>query len=103
MQHIQMEELKLHLRSYEGKQVYVHVEVTPGAFVRNVKVHIAQTYANGNGPYRVALRLEDDGWIRVEGLTHLTIDAEGRLIVAGHDEKGRLTAALELSIEPFPA
>jgi len=103
LRQIQLEELIDCLRRYEGGTSFVHVEATPGAFVRNAAVAIEQAFAAGEGPYRVGLRLADDGWIRVEGLTHLTIDEEGRLLLAGHDDKGRLTTALELSRERFPA
>jgi len=91
------------LERFRGTTVYLHVEVTPGAFVRNAKTDIAAVHAAGDGPFRVALELPDRGWIRVEGLTHGLLDEQGRLLLAGHDELGRLTTALQLSREPFPA
>lgn len=103
MQPIIASELESNLRQYEGHTVYLHVEVTPGAFVRNMKTLILKSYAAGTGPFRVALKLPDHGWVRVEGLTHGLMDEKERLILAGHDDNGRLTAALEISREPFPA
>jgi len=102
MRPIEIERLETLLQEYEGRFPYIHVEVTPGAFVRNARVQVAKAYARGSGPYRVALRLEDDGWIRAEGLTHMA-DEPGRLLLAGHDELGRLTCALQLSTERFEA
>ncbi|MBD2869966.1 DUF1806 family protein [Paenibacillus arenilitoris] len=103
MRPIRLEEITALLSPYEGRSPFMHIEVTPGAFVRNVQATVVQAYVRGAGPFRVALRLADDGWTRVEGLTHLTVDEEGRLLMAGHDDKGRLTCALQLSLERFPA
>jgi len=97
------EELAELLRGFEGGTVFLHVEVTPGAFVRNVKAEILKSHVAGEGMYRVALQLPEDGWIRAEGLTHAVVDEEGRLIIASHDELGRLTVALEISREKLPA
>jgi hypothetical protein len=89
------------LRTFTGA-AYIHAEVTPGGFTRNIAVRIEETFVHGDGPYRVTLRLPDRGWIRIEGLTHAVLEDEaGRLLIAGHDETGRLTTALELSREPF--
>ncbi|HZG85612.1 DUF1806 family protein [Paenibacillus sp.] len=102
MQPIEIERLETVLQAYEGRTPYIHVEVTPGAFVRNVTAAIEQAYVRGSGPYRVALRLKGDGWIRAEGLTHMA-EEPGRLLLAGHDELGRLTCGLQLSTERFEA
>ncbi|HEY8449809.1 MAG TPA: DUF1806 family protein, partial [Bacillota bacterium] len=51
--------------------------------------------------FRVGLEL-DGGWVVAEGLTDWEVDAQGRLLLAGHDGEGRLTVAFELSREPFP-
>lgn len=97
-------ELERQLRGFAGKTVYLHVEVVPGgAFVRNVQAAVTETHLAGSGPFRVALRLAGDGWVRAEGLTHALHDAEGRLTIAGHDDRGRLTTGLSLSERPFPA
>lgn len=44
----------------------------------------------------------DIGWIYAEGLTDYEIDGQGRLLMAGHDEEGRLAVALQLSRTPWP-
>lgn len=89
------------LQAYQGRKVFIHAEVIPGGFLRNVSVEVIQSYIAGDGPFRVALRTEDEGWIRMEGLTDYEIDDQGRLLIAGHDDQGRITTALELSLSPF--
>jgi hypothetical protein len=90
-----------HLSGFAGGSAFAHVEVTPGGFARNIVIQIEETHVHGSGPYRVALRLKQNGWIRVEGLTHMTVDEKGRLLLAGHDSEGKLTSGLELSREAF--
>ncbi|MFC0215656.1 DUF1806 family protein [Paenibacillus chartarius] len=101
MQLIDRKRLETALSSFAGATVFTHIEVTPGGFARNIPVHIIETYLHGEGPYRAALRLEEQGWIRVEGLTHMVLDENGRLLLAGHDAEGKLTTALELSRTRF--
>ncbi|CAM3796368.1 DUF1806 family protein [Marinicrinis lubricantis] len=103
MHTIQGFELQAALRLYEGQNTYLHIEAIPGCFVRNVQATITKCHVAGSKTYRVALQLSDGGWVRVEGLTHWVTDEQGRLIIAGHDELGRLTSGLELSLESFPA
>jgi|HigsolmetaGSP12D_1036236.scaffolds.fasta_scaffold00812_10 hypothetical protein len=101
MKPIVKEELERLLKRYAG-ECYVHFEVVPGGFVRNVRAHVAETHVAGESPYRVALKLAEDGWIRMEGLSHWTTDEQGRLILSGHDSQGRITATLLLGKLPFP-
>lgn len=93
--------VKQALQTYENQKAFIHAEVIPGGFLRNISVHIIQTYIAGVGPYRIALRMEDEGWIRMEGLTDFEIDGQGRLLLAGHDDQGRIMTVLELSLSPF--
>jgi hypothetical protein len=102
MQLIEKPEVERGLKAFDGQRAFLHMEVTPGGFVRNVQADIKKSYIEGEGPFRAALRLQGGGWVRVEGLTHYQMDEEGRLLLAGHDERGRLTTALELSSKPFP-
>lgn len=101
MQPIDVNTVRRALEAFEGAAVYVHAEVTPGAFVRNICLTAERLYIAGEHPFRVALRFGPEGWIRAEGLTHYVIDGKGRLLMAGHDEHGRITTALELSRSPF--
>jgi len=91
------------LEAFLAQAVYIHSEATSFVFVRNFRVNITESFIAGDGPYRVALRFDGHGWLRMEGLTHYEVDTNGRLLLAGYDEKGRMNVALELGKEPFPA
>ena len=94
--------------------VYLHLETTngayashndqsffsAGAYIRNALVRYEIGKIKGNGPYRVGLKI-NLGWVYAEGLTHFEEDDEGRLLLAGHDNNGKLAVALELSRTPF--
>lgn len=109
MQPIDPAALKERLEQMAGEPLYLHLETTMGAytkntygaFARNVQVRYLRAGVGGSGPYRVGLRLPD-GWVVAEGLTHWEVDDRGRLLMAGHDDEGRLTVALEVSRDPFP-
>lgn len=102
MQAIDRQGLAEALAAYRGQDAYVHSEATSHMFVRNFRIRITDTGIAGDGPFRLALRFDDRGWLRMEGLTHYEIDGQGRLLLAGHDEQGRMYVALELGKEPFP-
>lgn len=115
MEPIKREEVQAALNHYVGKNVYLHLETTNGAYagemgekamavgayVRNAAIQFDRATIAGGGPYRVGLQMAH-GWVYAEGLTDWEIDAEGRLLLAGHDADGRLAVALELSERPFP-
>mgnify|MGYP001293291201 CR=1 FL=1 len=102
MKEIMKSEVEAALAAYRGQEAYVHSEATSFVFARNFRIRIADTAVVGEGPYRVGIRFEGQGWIRAESLTHYEIDEQGRLLLAGHDEQGRMHVALELGKEPFP-
>ena len=97
-----------------NREVYLHLETTNGvyaahlqegnmavsAYIRNGLIRYERGSITGTGPYRVGLKLEL-GWVYADGLTDFEVDQEGRLLLAGHDEEGRLAVALELSLYPF--
>jgi len=107
-------EVQTLLNQFIGKDVYIHLETTTGAysahyneknmtvvaFIRNAKVKFSQAKIKGKGPYRVGLKL-DNGWVYAEGLTDFTFDDEERLLLAGHDDDGKLAIALQISETPF--
>jgi hypothetical protein len=101
MQRIHKETVRKELEKYVGATSYVHFEVIPGGFVRNANFNVLQAFISEDKPYRIALKIENNGWIRVEGITDYEIDNEGRLLLAGHDAIGRLMSALQLSSVPF--
>ena len=102
------------LESFLNQDVYLHLEITNGAyavhrqesnmtvgaFIRNSRIRFYRGVITGDGPYRVGLKMEL-GWVYAEGLTDFEMDQAGRLLLAGHDQEGRLAVALELSLSPF--
>ncbi len=114
MKPINPQEVQAKLESLVNEQLYLHLEttngayashfdskaMTVGAFIRNGLIQIERGKIAGNGPYRVGLKMQL-GWVYAEGLTHWEIDEKGRLLMAGHDSKGRLAVALQLSKTPF--
>jgi hypothetical protein len=111
---INIEHAQQALDQYKNEVVYVHVETTngayathndenffsSGAFIRNAQVHLEHAKITGPGPYRAGIKIPL-GWIYAEGLTHFTIDEQGRLLMAGYDFSGKLAVALEISRTPF--
>jgi hypothetical protein len=41
------------------------------------------------------------GWVYAQGITHFELDTYGRLLMAGHDQSGKLAVALQISETPF--
>lgn len=97
-----------------GRDVYLHLETTTGtyselgpdpsppciAFVRNALIRYERGALRGEDPYRVGLKMAH-GWVYGHGLTHAEHTPEGRLLMAGYDDQGRLRLALQLSETPF--
>lgn len=94
--------MEAELESFIGADVYIHSEATSFVFVRNFKVKVTHAYIAGEGSYRAALRFDGHGWLRMEELTHYEVDENGRLLLAGYDDKGRMNVALHIGREPFP-
>lgn len=115
MQPIDVAAVQTELARYINEEVYLHLETTNGAyaahrfgqpmavcaFIRNGKVSFHRAQIKGENPYRVGLKM-NDGWIFAQGLTDYEIDSHGRLLLAGHDEEGRLAVSLQLSKTPWP-
>lgn len=115
MRPIEREKVQEKLDDFINKSVYIHLETTNGAYashfdqkgvnvgayIRNVHVTFNQAKIIGNGvSYRVGLKM-GKGWIYAEGLTDWTIHEEDQLLLAGHDQEGRLMVALQISEKPF--
>ncbi|GEL76524.1 YojF family protein [Tenuibacillus multivorans] len=115
MDAIKLEDVQSYIDQFAAKPVYVHLETTNGAYAShfnqnayNVGAYIRNaqlTYHQGkivehNGSFRVGLK-HDIGWIYAEGLTDYEFSEQGHLLLAGHDNQGRLMVALEISQEPF--
>lgn len=114
MEPINLDAVQQQLEQWKNKDVYVHLETTNGAYashfnenvfnvgayIRNAKVNFSQAKLIGDGnTYRAGLKMEI-GWIYAEGLTDWTT-RENQLLLAGHDQEGKLMVALQLSETPF--
>lgn len=102
------------INHFANQDVYLHLETTngayashndqsffsAGAYIRNALVRYELGKITGNGPYRVGLKI-NLGWVYAEGITHFEMDEQGRLLLAGHDNDGKLAVALEISTTPF--
>jgi len=114
MKAIDKSEVQRMLDSFLDQDVYIHLEMTLGAytahngqakmtgstFIRNARVRFSHARIEGNGPYRVGLKMAD-GWIYSEGLTHAEENETERLIMAGLNEDGKLLVALQISHQLF--
>ncbi|MFC7679785.1 YojF family protein [Paenibacillus sp. GCM10028914] len=114
MELIHQSEIQDMINKLADQDLYIHLELTTGAyashhdstkhpaanFITNAKIRYSHGSISGNGPYRVGLKMEQ-GWVYAEGLTHYDKSETERLILAGHDNQGKLVVALHLSREPF--
>lgn len=101
---IEAEALAQVLRRLSGRRVYLHVEVTPGGFMRNLVTEIDSAVLRGDGlTYRIALRCSDQGWVVMEGLTHMCVREGDPLLLCTLEEEDRLTRVIEISEEAFAA
>ncbi|MDQ0352552.1 hypothetical protein J2R98_002397 [Alkalibacillus filiformis] len=114
MKAIKMDEVQKHLDDFANEPVYIHLETTNGAYAKhfdsnahNVGAYIRNAqikYERGkivesDATYRVGLKT--DGWVYAEGLTDYELNEDGQLLLAGHDQVGRLMVALQISRKPF--
>ncbi len=95
---------------FAGQRVYLHLETTVGAytangvgvFIRNAEIDVETAALRGEGPlFRAGLRTKS-GWVYAEGVTHWEVDPQGRLLLEGHDDEGRMNVACLLSRQPWP-
>lgn len=108
------EEVQAMIDRLRGRDLYIHLESTSGAyashhdssrhpssaFITNAVIRYERGSIAGSGPYRVGLKTAH-GWIYCEGLTHYEETETERLVLAGHDNQGKLAVALQLSPQPF--
>jgi hypothetical protein len=114
MKEVELDKVQQYIIRYANKDVYLHLETTngayashydqsffsSGAYIRNAHIQYESGKITGSGPFRVGLKL-NIGWVYAEGITHFEIDDQDRLLLAGHDFKGKLAVALEVSPTPF--
>ena len=87
------------LGALQGRRVYIHLEVNPGAYWRNGGGRLEAAHVRGDGPYRLFLRV-DDGLIQIDALTHMAL-SDGIVICTGYDDVQRLARTVQVSLEPF--
>ena len=114
MEFVQIEKVQDEINRFSGKEIYIHLETTngayanhndenffnSGAYIRNAQLSYEYGKITGNGPYRVGLKTAI-GWIYAEGITHYEVDDRNRLLLAGLDFTGKLAVALEISETAF--
>jgi hypothetical protein len=114
MKPIERTEVQNAIDSFAGQDVYLHLETTngayathvdeaffsAGAYIRNALIQYEHGKVVGDGPYRIGLKL-NIGWVYAEGVNHFEIDEQGRLLLAGLDNSGKLAVSLQLSSTPF--
>jgi hypothetical protein len=114
MKPIVASEVQKGLEDMSNKDLYIHLETTNGAyatqkegvnfsvgaFIRNTVINFSNAKVIGVNSFRVGLKIAH-GWVYAEGLTHWQLDEKNRLLLAGHDENGKLAVALQLSETPF--
>lgn len=114
MEAIDLDAVQQALDTFQNQDVYLHLETTngayashvnhgaysAGAYIRNAVIRFHLGKITGHGPYRIGLKTEY-GWVYAEGLTDWEINSEGQLLLAGHDEDGKLAVSCELSHQPF--
>jgi|SRR5699024_9332594 len=111
---IEKESVQQLLNKFVDKEVYIHLETTNGAyashfgnkginvgaFIRNAKLTYSKAVIEGDRGFRVGLNTQL-GWVYGEGLTHVEWFEDSKLLLAGHDDEGRLMVALQISETPF--
>ncbi|WP_438350374.1 YojF family protein [Paenibacillus sp. FA6] len=114
MQLIDQASVQRVIEKFKDQDLYIHLEMTTGAyashndqskftastFISNGMIRYSLGSIEGSGPFRVGLKI-DQGWVYSQGLTHWEENDEERLILAGHDNDGKLVVSLQLSKEPF--
>lgn len=77
------------------------MEFVRGGFVRNLAADVEEAVIRGEGPFRVALRCREAGWVVMEGLTHMESTAVEPLFLCALESDQRLAQVLQISPEPF--
>ena len=54
----------------------------------------AQLKGGEKDPYRVGLKLVNNGWVYVQGLTHYEVNDNGEFLLAGFNYEGQLVCRI---------
>lgn len=88
------------LQRLAGSRLYLHFEFTRGGFLRNLVADVEEAVLRGEGPYRVALRCREHGWVIMEGLTQMALSPD-LLVLGALDEEQKLAHLIQLSREAY--
>lgn len=89
------------LEQWIGQDVFVHLEVNPGAYWRNGRASLTRVHVKGSGPYRLFLELDGaSGLIQVDELTHMEV-TDAIVICTGYDQEQRIARCIEVSRQLF--
>ncbi|KRW92574.1 hypothetical protein SD51_03675 [Alicyclobacillus tengchongensis] len=92
-----IEEARNRLLSMVGETVYVHLEVNPEAYIRNVPCKLKDVAVMGDHAYRVHLVLTDpDGLLSISGVTDFVDDGDA-IVITGFDTQSRIRQTLTVS------
>lgn len=101
MEKFRVDQVNKRLAQWANKQVFLHLEVNPGAYWRGGTGVLQASHVKGEGPYRLYVELDNGtGPIQVDNLTHMEL-TDTLLVVLGLDESERLARTLELSLQPL--
>jgi hypothetical protein len=103
MRPIERSQVQQALDRYAGRDVWLHFEFCRGGFVRNVKARIVEAVLRGDGPYRIGIRCEGEGWVVMENLTHWAENEGEPLFLCALEPDQRLAQALQIHSEPMEA
>lgn len=98
---IDLNKVVAHLDPMCGNLVFLHMEVNPGAYIRNAAVKLERYHVRGDGVYRVYLEFADrQGILHMDDVTEARVE-EGRVLFVGYDERERLARTLVISLQPL--
>lgn len=101
MERIDEKRVQAAIQPLVGGTVYIHFEVNPSGYWRNGSATLDAFHLKGDGPYRVFLAMNDGaGLIQLNALTHMTVE-DNTLILAGYDDKDRISELIEVRATPF--
>ncbi|MFB5190303.1 DUF1806 family protein [Alicyclobacillus fastidiosus] len=97
MQVKSVDEAKAWLAQYVGQTVYLHMEVNPQGYIRNVPVLLKLAHIHGDGAYRVYLEWEQpNGIVQLNDVTDF-YEENGVFIFTAYDNQSRIAHSLEVS------
>ncbi|WP_067718909.1 DUF1806 family protein [Ferroacidibacillus organovorans] len=96
-----LKKIAAHLDPMCGTPVFLHMEVNPGAYIRNAMVTLERYHVRGQGVYRIYLQFADQqGILHMDDVTEARVE-DGRVLFVGYDEMERIARTLVISSQPL--